>query len=43
MRSTDDDIVICDPEREYASLAEALGGEVVRIVAAASPSTPWTW
>mgnify|MGYP000652562246 CR=1 FL=1 len=34
--STDDDIVICDPEREYASLAEALGGEVVRI-AAGSP------
>ena len=34
--STDEDIVICDPEREYASLAEALGGEVVRI-AAGSP------
>ena len=34
--STDDDIIICDPEREYASLVEALGGEVVRI-AAGSP------
>lgn len=35
--STDDDIVICDPEREYASLAEALGGEVVRIAAGSPP------
>ena len=26
--STEDDIIICDPEREYASLVEALGGEV---------------
>lgn len=31
--STDDDIIICDPEREYASLIEALGGEVIRIAA----------
>lgn len=31
--STDDDIVICDPEREYAPLVEALGGEVIRIAA----------
>lgn len=31
--STDDDIVICDPEREYAPLIEALGGEVIRIAA----------
>lgn len=31
--STRDDIVICDPEREYAALVEALGGEVVRIAA----------
>lgn len=31
--STDDDIVICDPEREYAALVEALGGEVIRIAA----------
>lgn len=31
--STEDDIIICDPEREYASLIEALGGEVVRIAA----------
>ena len=37
--STDDDIVICDPEREYASLAEALGGEGVRI-AAGRPRPP---
>jgi len=31
--STHDDIIICDPEREYASLIEALGGEVIRIAA----------
>lgn len=31
--STQDDIIICDPEREYAALIEALGGEVIRIVA----------
>ena len=31
--STQDDIVICDPEREYASLIEALGGEVINISA----------
>lgn len=31
--STDDDILICDPEREYAALIEALGGEVIRIAA----------
>jgi type IV secretory pathway VirB4 component len=31
--STEDDILICDPEREYASLIEALGGEVIRIAA----------
>jgi hypothetical protein len=31
--STDDDILICDPEREYASLVDALGGEVIRIAA----------
>ena len=24
--STEGDIIICDPEREYASLIEALGG-----------------
>ena len=28
--ATQDDILICDPEREYASLVEAMGGEVVR-------------
>ena len=33
---TTDDILICDPEREYAALAEAFGGEVIRI-AAGSP------
>lgn len=31
--STQDDIIVCDPEREYASLVEALGGEVIRIAA----------
>ncbi len=31
--STDDDIIICDPEREYAPLITALGGEVIRIAA----------
>ncbi len=31
--STEDDILICDPEREYASLIGALGGEVIRIAA----------
>lgn len=31
--STDDDIIICDPEREYASLVDALKGEVIRIAA----------
>ena len=34
--STEDDIIICDPEREYASLVEALGGEVIT-VSASSP------
>ena len=29
--STDDDILICDPENEYSSLIEALGGEVIHI------------
>lgn len=36
MLSTDDDIIICDPERECASLIEALGGEVIT-VSASSP------
>lgn len=31
--STDDDIIIVDPEREYAPLVRALGGEVVQIAA----------
>lgn len=34
--STGDDILICDPEREYAPLVRALGGEVIRL-AAGSP------
>lgn len=34
--ATGDDILICDPEREYASLIEAMGGEVIQI-AAGSP------
>lgn len=31
--ATDDDIMVCDPEREYASLVRAMGGEVIRIAA----------
>ena len=31
--STDDDIIIVDPEREYAPLVRALGGEIVQISA----------
>ncbi len=31
--ATGDGILICDPEREYASLIEAMGGEVIRIAA----------
>ena len=31
--STEDDIIIVDPEREYAPLVQALGGEVVQISA----------
>jgi type IV secretory pathway VirB4 component len=31
--ATDDDIIICDPEREFAALIDALGGEVIRISA----------
>ena len=31
--ATEDDILVCDPEREYASLIEAMGGEVIRIAA----------
>ena len=31
--NTNDDVYIVDPEREYASLAELFGGEVVRIAA----------
>ena len=29
--STDDDILVCDPEGEYGALIEALGGETIRI------------
>jgi type IV secretory pathway VirB4 component len=29
----DDDILVCDPENEYAALIRALGGEVIRIAA----------
>lgn len=29
--STEDDIIICDPEGEYSALIEALGGEVINI------------
>ena len=31
--STDDDILICDPEGEYTALVEALGGEVIKLSA----------
>lgn len=31
--ATQDDILVCDPEREYAALVEAMGGEVIRIAA----------
>jgi type IV secretory pathway VirB4 component len=34
--STDDDILVCDPEGEYGALIEALGGQTIRI-AAGSP------
>ena len=34
--TSDDDVLICDPEGEYGALIEALGGEVIRI-AAGSP------
>lgn len=35
--STDDDIIICDPEGEYSLLVKELGGEVIQI-AARSPN-----
>ena len=31
--ATNDDILICDPEREYVSLVRALSGEIIRIAA----------
>jgi len=31
--ATDDDILVCDPEREYSALIETLGGAVIRIAA----------
>jgi type IV secretory pathway VirB4 component len=31
--ATDDDILVCDPEGEYAALASALGGQTIRIAA----------
>jgi type IV secretory pathway VirB4 component len=34
--ATNDDILVCDPEREYAALIEAMGGEVIRIAAGSS-------
>ena len=42
--STDDDIIIIDPESEYRPLVEGLGGQVINI-SATSPtiSTPWIW
>ena len=34
--TTDDDILVCDPEGEYGSLIEALGGQTIRIAAGSS-------
>ncbi|MBQ4562874.1 MAG: ATP-binding protein [Lachnospiraceae bacterium] len=34
--ATDDDILVCDPESEYTSLIEALGGSVIRIATGGS-------
>ena len=31
--TTDDDILVCDPESEYGPLIEALGGQVIRVAA----------
>ncbi|MBR4285384.1 MAG: DUF87 domain-containing protein, partial [Methanocorpusculum sp.] len=31
--STDEDIIVCDPEGEYSALIEALGGTVIHIAA----------
>ena len=42
--STEDDILILDPESEFGYLTEALGGEVIRISPRPTPtSTRWTW
>lgn len=42
--ATEDDILICDPEREYAALIEAMGGEVIRIAAGVmTASMRWIW
>ena len=32
-RSTNDDILVCDPENEYSALIKTLGGEVIHIAA----------
>ncbi len=34
--STDDDILVCDPEGEYGALIEALGGQTIKIAAGSS-------
>ena len=40
---TDDDIIIADPEAEYAPLVERLHGQVIHIsLPVPSISTPWT-
>ena len=42
--STEDDILILDPESEFGYLTEALGGEVIRIsLRPTRTSTRWTW
>ena len=36
MLSTDDDIIVCDPEAEYAPLVQKFGGQVIKISANSS-------
>ncbi len=36
MLSSDDDIILIDPEREYSSLVKAMGGEIIHISATSS-------
>ncbi|WHH60013.1 VirB4-like conjugal transfer ATPase, CD1110 family [Petroclostridium sp. X23] len=36
MLSSDDDVILIDPEREYSSLVKAMGGEIIHISATSS-------